>query len=116
MCMPYGIKIYPDNTIECFNREYMPIGISKETNFDAFKKMNLNGLYTRIKLESPIPEELLLKLAHRKEVRDMGDHRRLWLYGDETIPYDMWDKPNAKLEKEYYAKLQILGRLSNPRV
>jgi hypothetical protein len=95
--MPYGIDIYPDNSIRVFNRDYQTIEFNPRV-----------GL-CKIKLKAEIPFEELAVIAEGGRVEHMAGYLRLWFYTDATTPFTK--KSSASRGAKYMERIRKLSLL-----
>jgi hypothetical protein len=107
--LPYGLHKNKKGEWIAFNREYRPLGWSKE---DRHSVLNGEDGYLDLPVftaYNKMTEKVLIELApefERRNVDGNGNIITIWLYGDATNPMNY-----PKEWKTYFEKIKILSQL-----
>ncbi|WP_071145743.1 hypothetical protein [Bacteroides ihuae] len=102
--LPYGIKKNDENKWMIFNRDYLPLGMTRKEE-DSFRG-NEKKFYFAYK---GVTEKLLDKLGEGENIKrdENGKITEVWLYNDGTVPTTM-NGVVADRWEIYQGKLKLL--------
>lgn len=107
--LPYGMKKKSNNEWMAFNREYIPIGWSKQTPLESLKDRdayNSYPIHTVYKKLTDKKIEKIVKLENRIERNEKNEIIMFWFYDDKTNPQSSnqyWD--------DYFSIIKELSKL-----
>ena len=109
--LPYGIQRNKAGEWTAFNREYLPLGWTKDHHKHAYTVLNLNVDIPIFTTYARLTEKLLLTIAEGQIGRDEnGEIIRIWLYNDGTNPMNQ-SSDSAKAWDDYFIRLKKLCKL-----
>lgn len=115
--MPYGISKNENDEWMAFNREYLPLGYSKQPEKEFYhvlerKPINLS-VYNKY---YGLTEKILLQLAATETSVKRDEKGKIcvvWFYNDASNPTHQQSKSDKKYYFErYFGKLQLLAEKS----